>query len=111
MEPITILELSSWAYDYLEKRGRVYLAVPPTIRFTPPTEIDLEACRISQVCITAEILSRNGVRHMMLFTHDEEPALLLKAAFLPGQLGTLREREREAMAKGFLQAFSMLGRE
>src|SRR6185295_2054199 len=112
MEPITILELSSWAIDYLEKRGDVVLPVikPVSCRFIPPEEhFELEP--IQQVRISAERLHRNGQVHMMLFTHNEEPAMLLKAAFLPGQLSTLRDREREAMAKGFLQAFSMLGRE
>lgn len=108
MEPITILELSSWAYDFLQKHGQVNLAVHRPMKFTPSTELDFEDCKIWQVCITSETLHRYGERHMMLFTHNEEEALLLKAAFLPGQRSALQEHEREAFAKGFISALGML---
>lgn len=107
MEPITILELSGWKYDFLVKHGEIRLAVIPPVKITPvPWEVPLEEeYRAWQVRITAEQFYRNGIKHLMLFTHDEESALLLKAAFLPGQQWTLRDIEREAFAKGFMQAF------
>lgn len=108
MENITVLELSSWAYDFLKERGNVMLAVPQPIKFTPPTEMDMEPLRLWRVHITAETLHRHGERHMMLFTHNEEEALLLKAAFLPGQRSALREHERDAFAKGFINALGLL---
>lgn len=111
MEPITVLELTPWAADFLEKHGEVRLAVIPPIetRVRPPTEM-LEY-RSWQVRLTAEWFVRRRERHMFVFTADEENALLLKAAFLPGQRGALREREQAAIAEGFLRAFSLLGRE
>lgn len=108
MEPITVLELSSWAYDFLQERGQVSLAVIPPVKYVPPTELDLDVCKIWQVHITAEILHRHGERHLMLFTHDEEQALMLKSAFLPGQRSTLQEHERKAFADGFLCALNRL---
>ena len=45
----------------------------------------------------------------MLFTHDEETALQMKAAFLPGQLGAIQGMQRNAFAQGFLTALRKLG--
>ena len=48
-------------------------------------------------------------RHMILFTHNEESALLLKSAFLPGQQAELKLRDRDAFARGVMRALEMLG--
>lgn len=45
----------------------------------------------------------------MLFTHDEETALQMKAAFLPGQQGAMQDMQRIAFAYGFLTALRKLG--
>lgn len=109
MEPITILDLSHCAYDFLHKHGSVRLAVPMQCSVVALTDGPIEADFSSWIVeITAERLHRNGERHMMLFTRDEEQAMLLKAAFLPGQQHALREKQREAFAQGFLHAISKL---
>lgn len=108
MEPITVLELSSWAYDFLKKHREVNLPCYSPIRTVPPSEADAFDQKFWQVHITAETLHRHGEQHMMLFTHNEEEALLLKAAFLPGQRSMLKEHERKAFANGFLLALSRL---
>jgi len=46
---------------------------------------------------------------MILFTHNEESALLLKSAFLPGQQAELKLRDRDAFARGVMRALEMLG--
>jgi hypothetical protein len=111
MEPITVLELTPWAADFLAKRGEVRLAIqrPVAVHVMPP--IEPPDFRSWQVLLTAEWFVRRGERHMFVFTSDEENAMLLRAAFLPGQRGELRERENAAMAQGFLKAFALLGRE
>lgn len=45
----------------------------------------------------------------MLFTPDEENALLLRASFLPGQHNAVRNKERNAFAAGFLKALQEIG--
>lgn len=112
MEPITVLELQPWAVEYLTKRGMVSMAVTRPLSYTLPIKElpDVEEC-IWRVDITAEYFVRNGQRHLFLFTHQEEHALLLKSAFLPGQRSALRDRDKEAFGKGFMTALSMLGRE
>ena len=112
IEPITVIELSELAERYLNKFGMVRLAV-----LTPLTlsdMIDYEQRPLQQpwsgiVRIFAESFVRRGREHMMLFTPDEESALLLKCAFLPGQQSRLQEREREAFARGFLKALAAVG--
>jgi hypothetical protein len=109
MEPITVIDLSELARGYLNERGMVRLSVmlPPMLSVLDATAPPLSDCKI--VTIFAEIFIRNGRKHMMLFTHDEENALLLKCAFLPGQQSGLQERERTAFARGFLDALARVG--
>ena len=110
MEPITVIDLPAMAEGYLNERGVVRLAVmlPPMLSVLaaqhPPERDSLKT-----VEIFAERIIRHGREHMMLFTRDEESALLLKCAFLPGQQAGLQEREREAFARGFLKALATVG--
>ena len=60
--------------------------------------------------IFAERFIRRGQEYMMLVTRDEENALLLKCAFLPGQQAGLQERERTAFTRGFLDALARVGK-
>lgn len=108
LEPITVLELPAEAMRYLRKEGAVNLQVIEPLSFgihlDPSTPVTLKYVRI-----VAEPLRRREHETLMLFTADEESALLLKAAFLPGQHSAVRERERRAFAKGVLVAFTKLG--
>lgn len=109
MDPITVIELPAMAERYLNERGMVRLAVmlPPMLSVLaaqhPPALGGLKT-----VEIFAERFIRHGREHMMLFTRDEESALLLKCAFLPGQQAGLQERERMSFARGFLDALARL---
>jgi hypothetical protein len=46
----------------------------------------------------------------MLFTHNEEAALLLKSELLPGQIRDSRDAQKESFARGFMHAIDSLGR-
>jgi len=110
MEPITVVELTSAARELLMQQGRVRLAVmPPFPSFDyDPHEAPFD-WRKYEVELFVETLLRHGKVHKMVFTHNEESALLLKAAFLPGQYGELGEVRAKAMADGFIKALGMLG--
>lgn len=109
LEPITVIELKPWTEGYLNRHGQVNIAVTPIFKLMdydpgpPPIHAEFH-----QVCIQAEMLHRKGRRHMLLITRDEESALLLKSAFLPGQYRELQERERRARADGFIMALNAL---
>lgn len=108
LEPITVLELKPWAWDFLERTGIVRLHVPMPPANTPWSGPPvMEPLRI--VTIQAERLCRGSQEHLMLFTRDEESALLLESAFLPGQHRRVQDRERMAFAQGFLHALDLLG--
>ena len=49
---------------------------------------------------------RNDKLHTMLFTHNEEDALRLKCAFLPGQYAGIQECDRQRFAEAVLFALS-----
>jgi len=109
MEPITVIELKPWAEEYLCKHRGVSLAVHPIDQLTwkpfePPTQAVFH-----QVYIRAEPMHRKGKTHLLLITGDEESALLLKSAFLPGQYRELQHRECKARANGFVMALNALG--
>lgn len=108
MEPITVLELSAFTQKYLIEQGLVHIAVmePPRYQAIPDFPLNLQ---MRSVTIRAEKFIRRGENHMLLFTNDEESALLLKCAFLPGQQAELNQRDRKAFASGFLDALYKLG--
>lgn len=118
MEPITIVDLPGFAFDMLRGRGQVVMNVmDPVCKWFVGTPIDSsdESARhfarleVKRVRITAEPLVRRGQRSLMLFTEDDENALLLKAAFLPGQEYALQERASKEFARGFMAALGASG--
>ena len=111
MEPITVIDLTALAYGYLIERGMVRLAamLPPMLSVLAAKQApNSDDCKT--VTIFSERFVRHGREHLMLFTRDEESALLLKCAFLPGQQAGLQERERTAFASGFLEALARVGK-
>lgn len=104
-EPITVLELSPRARSRLEVDGEVVIPVMEPVTFQTVWDDSLETqSRVRSVWIVAEMLRRRGKNHLMLFTQNDEDALLLKAAFLPGQRGQVKKECADAFAKGFLEA-------
>ena len=105
MEPITVLELEGWAVEMLSERQTVRFAVSPpaAVKFMTPEGSPSQFMREWIVEVWAETFVRHGLRHLMLFTKDETSALLLKSAFLPGQMRSLNEQKQEAFAQGMLR--------
>jgi hypothetical protein len=113
MEPITVIELEPWAWQFLREQRSVRLAVHRQVsaHYDPDAEnaptFDMGKWIVH---ITAEVLVRGKHTSLMLFTNDEEAALLLKSELLPGQHRDVQDREKAAMAKGFMSALNMLGK-
>jgi hypothetical protein len=108
-EPITIIDLPHWAIQHLRKHATVYI----------PVVVPLPASAVSgpyaqhnhyRVRIEAEEIRRHGFgSSMLLFTHDERAALMLRAAFLPGQQSSVNRIREDAFVRGFIDALSSLG--
>jgi hypothetical protein len=101
MEPITVIELDQWPEDFLRRNRSVIIPVYERLLYTHVKDIDMSSyIQFRTVEITAEVMVRKGERHLMLFTKDEESALLLESVFLPGQRKELQEAEQQAAARG-----------
>jgi hypothetical protein len=107
MEPITILPMKPWMYDHIYKNLFIKLAIfnPPSLAEYNQSIAD-ELVKYRTVDIWGERFIRNDIESMMLFTYDEETALLLKSDFLPGQQRALNDMKKRAFAKGFFHAWS-----
>ena len=116
LDPITVIDLKPWAHDFLRSHGSVRLAVhrPHEAMLSyanfSPRDVEEEWMHAWFVEITAEVIQRGRFESMMLFTHNEEAALLLKSDLLPGQIRDQREVQKESFARGFTHALDMLGR-
>ena len=108
LEPITVVDIPMFLWDRLAKGENIVLAVMEPVKLTPYTGGEIGPA-LRRVAIFGERLRRREHETLMLFTSDEENALMLRAEFLPGQRGELRNRERGAFAAGFLKALQEFG--
>ena len=107
-EPITVINLQDWAWQYLYRYGSVNIEVMTEPKSTQCTTIP--SYEVYIVHIIAEKLIRGNHETLMLFTYDEVMALRLKAAFLPGQRSAIDDMKANAFAHGFMSAMQKLGR-
>lgn len=107
LEPITVIDIPMRLWDMLARGDRVKLPVYDT---------DYLNLREPAPCITvslyAEKFRYRDAEALMLFTCDEEHALLLQADFLPGQRTEVRRRQAihrdRGFAEGFLRAIDLM---
>lgn len=110
LEPITIIELSPNVERTLQARDCFVVTVRPKISLRDFAATDPKESFVScqSVRIVAERLWYRNVESIMLITQDEEPALMLKSAFLPGQHKEVHAVRNKAFAEGFLTALGAL---
>ena len=104
LEPITVVDIPMFLWDRLAKGESIVLEVLEPFKVTPYSGGPIDFAPPRRVAIFGELIRRREHETLMLFTGDEENALLLRAEFLPGQRGEVRNRERGAFAAGFLRA-------
>lgn len=75
-------------------------SLPSTILSNVPPKNEL----IKVVRITAQIIQYNRAASLILFTDQEEEALLLQSALLPGQEHLAKNIRAESFARGFFEA-------
>lgn len=92
-EPITVIDLPMEYWNMLRRGHVIDLAVIRPFRIKDyKAEPETIYAPADTVRITSSFLVRDGVVTMMLFTEDEELALLLPPEFLPGQQRELKRR-------------------
>lgn len=101
MIPITVVDIPQFLLERLHRREHVRLPIIETLSTAElavnslldsvmrPREIPL-----SCVEVWSEPMIRNGKHHWVMFARNEELALKLKCAFLPGQQGAVNDLER-----------------
>ena len=111
MEPITVLSIPDWAEKVLLERHRLRVPViaNPKAFTAVPTNPTRLLNDFHDVEIWAETFIRNDKPHMLLFTYNEEQALLLKSIFLPGQQKEINDAKQKAFYDGLFHALKMLG--
>jgi len=89
-EPITVLDLPLWLLEQMERQGAVRVAVQQPLKVTAPEgPIDFEPPPI--VTIYCERLRwKDGTVKPVLITNDDELALALRPAWLPGQNASIQ---------------------
>ena len=102
LEPITVVNIPIPLWNRLSRGETVVIAVYEPLSFANMQSDSVPVHR--HVSIFAEQLKRREHETLMLFTEDEESAMLLRSEFLPGQRAELLNRERGAFASGFLRA-------
>lgn len=103
MEAITILDVP---VDFATGRSfdvfRVAVTRPVSFKWDV-SFADLESMNYDVVTIRLEWLQRNGKRHPLFITDDDELALLLRSSTLPGQ----RRAFHDAFERGFIEGLAV----
>lgn len=109
LEPITVVWLAPWAVRLLNETGRIAFAALPSALTAYDPDASPRAERLV-VRLRGELIRMGRAHTWLLIADDEDLALMLRAAFLPGQQGAVRERERKAAAEGAAMAFDIIRR-
>lgn len=96
MEPITVIDLPMWALEAAERRDMIRLAVMDPIPFASLSVLDpLPSATLTTVGLQFHRMRLPGGRNSWLVTVDnDEVALKLKPAWLPGQRARINEYEK-----------------
>lgn len=108
LEVITVINLPHEAMQFFRdgKHWRVAVVDPMSAKSLASYAL-CDTMKI--VTIRAEEIRRRGKSGWMLFTDDDECALMLGSSMLPGQIKDFREEYKRGFANGFLEAVLRMG--
>lgn len=105
LEPITVINLTGWMQEYVQTRSWFSVQVIPPIDYRKYSHDTEESVELRKVDIEVVPLYMSGGRKsFMLLTRDEEDAMLLESAFLPGQRKAVLDERSMAYSEGFMRA-------
>ena len=104
LEAITVIDLPHEAMQFFRdgKHWRVAVVDPMSAKSLASYAPCEDKMKI--VTIWAEEIRRKGKTGWILFTEDEEFALMLKSSALPGQIKDYREEFKRGFVYGFAEA-------
>jgi hypothetical protein len=105
MEAITVIDIPQWLLERVQDGQMIRLAViePPQVSAALAQEIPTPS-PMRCVEIWAEKFRRKGRETWLLFTRDEEAALILKSDMLPGQRKAFQDEYRRGFVTAILRA-------
>ena len=108
-EPITVIDLPMWAHEIALERQyfRMEVMDPPKLY----GDIEVRLIEPKMVTIRAQkFIWIDKSERIIYVTADEEAALLLQSAFLPGQMKDVQEQRKSAFSQGILFALDKMRR-
>lgn len=105
MEPITVINMKPWYWEFLYKHTMINLAIVDSPRVSYDADFIYQQPRY--IAVYADMLYRHNEMFMLLRVEDEVTALLLEPGILPGQRRMFNEEKKKAFARGFLEALMM----
>lgn len=108
-EPITVIDVPNWLMQKIRVGEHVRIEIIEPPNYVAFNSMVPEMISIRSVYIFGEPVIRKNVTSWFLFTKDEELAMLLKNTYLPGQVGDIAKRRKEAFVEGLVTAFKFIG--
>lgn len=107
LEPITVIWLAPWAVRMLTEHRCIAFAAIQALQAS--SQLDAIPQHENWVIrMRGEQLRLGVAQTWILIADDEELALMLRSAFLPGQHRAVREIERQAKSEGAAMALSII---
>lgn len=113
-EPLTVVNIPHWLAEQAKAGMRVQLAPPPKQRASFDVAYqdiaEMASIDIKAVTLTFEPVFRGEGRTPIFwyaYADDPETALLLRCAYLPGQVGDVQRREAKAYVSGVFAGFGL----
>lgn len=100
LEPITILNINAHTESLLKERGRALMPIYDIVNVVHHPYDVVPSAEFRTVEIVSERLVIHGKQTRMLFTANDESALLLQSVFLPGQHKEVQKERDEAKIAG-----------
>lgn len=110
LEPITILSIDPYIEGLLKERGRVSMPVYDIVRVVALSYNEATQARFRTVEIISERLVIHGKQTRMLFTANDESALLLQSVFLPGQYKEVQKEREKAKIAGMVSVIDVINK-
>lgn len=106
-EPITILDIEPWMFDFCKKHPSVRVAVRYPISLAPMAGTPVyDECKYVDIWMESVIRRGRDIQYLF-YTNHEEAAMMLKSEFLPGQRKAVNDAYQVAFMHGLVSALRM----